>query len=515
MERAFGFSFNVLTGAPAPSATITVRNAGTLVISTIFSDNGVTPLANPFTSDATTAYWRFYAASSLNYDVTISGAGITSYTLGDISLGGVFSLNGLVTNPQVFATATTGTDFTITSAASTHTFAIPDASATARGLITTGAQQIGGAKTFSTPIAAASGGTGLNAAPLNGQILIGNTAGPNTFVLTTLTATALQTTITNGAGSITIGTVQDIGTASSPVFTGLRVSGLTGLSLVGTTSNGTLNTTTLTDGQLLIGRTGLIPLAAQLTAGTNVTITSTSGSITINSAGAIASLNGLTAATQTFVTGTSAIAGGFFIDSVVSSHTFNLPYADTAVSGQVSTAAQTFAGAKLFNTTPRYVSGTVGATAIISGVINTNITTVTSAGAAEIDLMTYTLPASTLDGTHNSSVRVTAWGETNTTNAAKVLKAYFGSNISAFDIGSNNKTNSWYLTYTVTRIDGTHITSVVFTSRDDITFAATPLSHTAVFSSIVQDLSTPITIKMTATCAGGTMSQFGMVTEVL
>jgi hypothetical protein len=62
--------------------------------------------------------------------------------------GGISTLNTLTDATQTFATGTTGTDFAVSSAAGVHTFNLPSASATARGVVTTGTQTFAGAKTF-------------------------------------------------------------------------------------------------------------------------------------------------------------------------------------------------------------------------------------------------------------------------------------------------------------------------------------------------------------------------------
>lgn len=69
---------------------------------------------------------------------------------------GITSLNGLTGTTQTFATGTGGTDFAITSSAGTHTFDLPDASLTARGLVTTGAQSFKGSKTVQSDSAGSS-----------------------------------------------------------------------------------------------------------------------------------------------------------------------------------------------------------------------------------------------------------------------------------------------------------------------------------------------------------------------
>src|ERR1041384_6801824 len=53
-------------------ATVTVFVAGSATLATIYADNISTPLANPFTADANTGYWRLYAAPG-RYDIQFSG----------------------------------------------------------------------------------------------------------------------------------------------------------------------------------------------------------------------------------------------------------------------------------------------------------------------------------------------------------------------------------------------------------------------------------------------------------
>jgi hypothetical protein len=79
-------------------------------------------------------------ANYFYFDTTTSTIKVCRNASTQVSIGGgggTFTLNGLTTNPQLFAVGSSGTDFTILSSGSTHTFNLPTASAVNRGLLST------------------------------------------------------------------------------------------------------------------------------------------------------------------------------------------------------------------------------------------------------------------------------------------------------------------------------------------------------------------------------------------
>lgn len=243
--------------------------------------------------------------------------------------GGVTTLNTQTGATQTFATATTGTDFTIASATNTHTFSIPDASATARGLVTTGAQTFAGAKTFSTaPVFSAITNTGTVTLPTATDTLV---ARATTDTLTNKTMTGATNTLT--ASLLKSATTEvSVSAATAP-----------------------------TNGQVLTA-----------TSGTTATWQTIATGIT--------SLGTQTGATQTFATATTGT--DFTISSATNTHTFAIPTASATARGLVSTAAQTFAGAKTFSTAPVFSAITN------TGTITLPTATDTLVGRATTDTLT-------------------------------------------------------------------------------------------------------------------------------
>jgi len=152
------------------------------------------------------------------------------------SSGGITTLNTLTAATQTFAVGTSGTDFNISSATSTHTFNIPDASGSARGLVTTGTQTFAGAKTFSTGI------TNSRVDPRSITTTSTATLTPDVSVddVFTVTAQAATITLANPTGTPVEGQkiivrIKDNGTARSILY-GTQYRGSTDLALPTTTT---------------------------------------------------------------------------------------------------------------------------------------------------------------------------------------------------------------------------------------------------------------------------------------
>jgi 3D (Asp-Asp-Asp) domain-containing protein len=160
---------------------------------------------------------------------------ITTFT------AGLTALNGLQAQVQNFAVGTTGTDFAINSSGSTHTFNLPSASATVRGVVTTTTQTFAGDKTFT------------------GEIVASNLSGTNTG--DNATNTQYSGLAASKQDTITLTTTGTSG-ASTLVGATLNIpqySGATNLGYTASPTNGTVTSST--------GSSATLPLADATNAG--------------------------------------------------------------------------------------------------------------------------------------------------------------------------------------------------------------------------------------------------------
>lgn len=89
-------------------ATITVYNPGTVVASTVYSTPAGAAQANPFSTDANGRF-VFYADPG-EYDIQVSGTGLTTYLLEDVSVPPV-PIDEITLTPKAASTGAEGTIF--------------------------------------------------------------------------------------------------------------------------------------------------------------------------------------------------------------------------------------------------------------------------------------------------------------------------------------------------------------------------------------------------------------------
>ncbi len=239
---------------------------------------------------------------------------------------GISILNGLTFPVQTFEVGSFGLDFNISSSGSSHTFNIPSAGSTTRGLVSTSTQTFGGLKRFSDGL----------------EVKTGNLI--KLFNSADTAYTALQSVATSSV------------TYTLPPADGLPLQVLQtdGSAALGWTYAGDVY---IDENPPSSPRTGTLwwnsyegDLKIYYFDGTNsVWVDANNGGIGggVTGGSGITSINGLSDVVQFFSTGYSG--SDFNISSSGSTHTFNIPLAGSATTGLVSPNSQTIYGLKSFN----------------------------------------------------------------------------------------------------------------------------------------------------------------------
>jgi hypothetical protein len=307
-----------VSGGPITSAG-TLTLGGTLAISAGGTGLGAVPTDGQLLIGDGAGYTLATLTAGTAISVTNATGSITlANTAPDqtvtISGGGLISVSG--TYPSFTVSATEGFSGTVTSI---------DVSSTVSGLTFSGGPVTdSGVITMAGTLGISSGGTGLSAAPTNGQLLIGDGSG---FVLSTLTA-GTGVSVTNATGSISIANTAPDQTV---VLTDGTAISVTGTYPSFTVTNTAPDQTVIISGSGIINVTGTYPSftvgAVAGAAVTSVDVSSTvsgltfsggpvTGSGVITMAGTLAITNGGTGTSTATGSGAVVLQSGAVLNSL-------------------------------------------------------------------------------------------------------------------------------------------------------------------------------------------------------